>query len=346
MTRSATPWNLLNPGPDAVAIADLGNGHPDLVVANSTDNTVSVLLGNGNGTFQPQQIFAVGGDPNAVAVADPGNGHPDIIVANKSDDTISLLPGNGDGTFGAQQHYAAGNSPVSVAVANLGDGHPDVVVGNQDGVIVLPGNGRGALQAPEIYPTGDGPIALVDLGNGYQDIIVGDTNGGVLLNNGDGTFQSEMILYAGEDSIAVTLAKNGQPELVMGGFYVLTPTPQNLSAMLTGSAPSFATIGGALGLKVSLTLTAASDIVPGLANVKLLLSPDQAATDHVMTLVSINSVIDMKPGQTKDYRLSLRRPIPKTISPGRYHILIQLLDTSVRLNHRFGSNDHDRQADE
>ena len=55
-------------GPDGVAVADLGNGHPDIVTANYDDNTVSVLLGNGDGTFQPAQAFAVG------SAADRGGG--------------------------------------------------------------------------------------------------------------------------------------------------------------------------------------------------------------------------------------------------------------------------------
>ena len=60
-----------------------GDGKPDLVVANYASNTVSVLLGNGNGTFQAQQTFATGTSPIAVAVGDvTGDGKPDIVVAN------------------------------------------------------------------------------------------------------------------------------------------------------------------------------------------------------------------------------------------------------------------------
>ena len=47
-----------------MALGDVnGDGKPDLVVANYNSNTVSVLLGNGNGTFQAQQTFATGADP-------------------------------------------------------------------------------------------------------------------------------------------------------------------------------------------------------------------------------------------------------------------------------------------
>ena len=68
----------------SVAVADVnGDGKPDLVVANYGSNTVSVLLGNGNGTFQAQQTFATGTIPYSVAVADVnGDGKPDLVVAN------------------------------------------------------------------------------------------------------------------------------------------------------------------------------------------------------------------------------------------------------------------------
>ena len=67
-----------------MAVGDVnGDGKPDLVVANDGSNTVSVLLGNGNGTFQAQQTFATGTEPNSVAVGDlTGDGKPDIVVAN------------------------------------------------------------------------------------------------------------------------------------------------------------------------------------------------------------------------------------------------------------------------
>ena len=68
-----------------MAVGDVnGDGKPDLVVANEGSNTVSVLLGNGNGTFQAQQTFATGTDPISVAVGDVnGDGKPDLVVANR-----------------------------------------------------------------------------------------------------------------------------------------------------------------------------------------------------------------------------------------------------------------------
>ena len=117
-----------------MAVADVnGDGKPDLVVANRSSNTVSVLLGNGDGTFAAQQTFTTSvRDPYSVAVADiNGDGKPDIVVANASSNTVSVLLGNGDGTFGAQQTFAVGGSPFTVAVADLNrDGRLDLVTAN------------------------------------------------------------------------------------------------------------------------------------------------------------------------------------------------------------------------
>ena len=93
-----------------MAVGDVnGDGKPDIVVANDDSNTVSVLLGNGNGTFQAQQTFATGTDPSSVAVGDVnGDGKPDLVVANDGSNTVSVLLGNGNGTFQAQQTFATG----------------------------------------------------------------------------------------------------------------------------------------------------------------------------------------------------------------------------------------------
>ena len=70
---------------------------------------MSVLLGNGNGTFQAQQTFATDHGPISVALGDVnGDGKPDIVVANQNSNAVSVLLGNGNGTFQAQQTFATG----------------------------------------------------------------------------------------------------------------------------------------------------------------------------------------------------------------------------------------------
>ena len=110
-----------------------GNRKDAIVVANDGSNEVSVLLGNGNGTFQAQRSFTTGNDPNSVAIGDvTGDGKPDIVVTNYGSDTVSVLLGNGNGTFQTQHTFAAGYGPSSVAVADMtGDGKLDLVVENK-----------------------------------------------------------------------------------------------------------------------------------------------------------------------------------------------------------------------
>src|SRR5437773_1113750 len=109
-----------------------GDGHLDLAVANAYDGTVSVSLGQGDGTFLVAQNYDVGSFPfpTSVAVGDfNGDGKLDLVVASGPYDSgmVSVLLGRGDGTFQAAQSYAVGNGPRSVAVGDFdGDGFPDL----------------------------------------------------------------------------------------------------------------------------------------------------------------------------------------------------------------------------
>jgi hypothetical protein len=157
--------------PVSIASGDLnGDGKMDLVVANQGSDELSILLGNGNGTFQPQRTLATGHLPNSVAVADlNGDGIPDLIVANGEystlgsdtpDGSVGIFLGNGNGTFQPQRTLATGSIPVAVAVADVnGDGRPDIIVGNEnsDSVSVLLGNSAGSFtgQTYAILPVAD-----------------------------------------------------------------------------------------------------------------------------------------------------------------------------------------------
>lgn len=179
----------------SIVIADLGNGHPDIVTDNAANNTVSVLLGNGDGTFQAPAVYAVGKSPIGIQVLDLGNGHPDIVTANSNDTTISVLLGNGDGTFQQAVAYPVGQWPAALAIADLGNGALDIITANYAGnsVSVLVGNGDGTFKAQSTINVGmNGPQTLIvaDLGNGHPDLVVNAGGSGVvLMGNGDGTFQ-------------------------------------------------------------------------------------------------------------------------------------------------------------
>src|SRR5579872_4236391 len=248
--------------PQYAAIADVnGDGKPDLLVANGcvsasdcTNGSVSVLLGNGDGSFQAARSSNSGGEAaKSVTVADlNGDGKPDLLVANACSSTIdctngsiSVLLGNGDGSFQAALSYSSGGQgAISVAVGDInGDGRLDAVVANMCGsdgdcsnglVSTLLGNGDGTFQPALSYNSGGTSavsVAVADInGDLKADVLVAnyyDRKGNwmdgsvasVLLGNGDGTLQPA-IAYAsgsfGASSVVVTdINADGKPDVVL-----------------------------------------------------------------------------------------------------------------------------------
>ena len=222
--------------PYSVVMGDVnGDGNADLIVANENDNTVSVLLGNGNGTFQAQRTFATGREPFMAAVADlTGDGKNDIVVANSDSGTVSVLLGNGNGTFQAQKTFScSGAYPDCITVSDLnGDGIPDLAVCNEyrygASVNVLLGNGNGTFQTPHTYAVGATPrsvAAAVLTGDGIPDLVVANRRSqsvSVLMGNGDGTFQAQQTFFAGSGPSTVVLADvngDGVPDIVVANRY-------------------------------------------------------------------------------------------------------------------------------
>ena len=128
-----------------MAVADFnGDGKHDLATANSFSDNVSVLLGNGDGTFQAAANFAAGNGPWSVAVGDfNGDGKPDLAVANSSATPSACCWATATAPSRTRVNYAAGNLPRSVAVGDFnGDGKPDLATANDfsDNVSVLLNN--------------------------------------------------------------------------------------------------------------------------------------------------------------------------------------------------------------
>src|SRR5262249_11713876 len=142
-------------------------------VANSDDNNVSVLLGNGDGTFQSAVNYVVGKSPDFVSLSDlNGDGNLDLAVTNQRDSTVSVLLGDGHGGFAPAPGAPAkvGSFPDSVAVGDFnGDGRPDLAVSNssKNNLNLLLGNGDGTFQAAGTFAVGPSP----------QSVAVGDFNG-------------------------------------------------------------------------------------------------------------------------------------------------------------------------
>ena len=246
--------------PIAVAVGDFNaDGLQDLAVANHDSNTVSVLLGVGNGDFQeaPQSPIAVGTTPVWIAVGDfNGDGKPDLAVANVNSDTVSVLLGNGDGTFQAAQTFAVGDGPTSVTAGDFNrDGVQDLATGNwfSGDVSVLLGIGNRTFEQPASLPSGVSVISPVvgDFdGDGKLDLAVANysnNNISVFWGNGDGTFQQPPLIvpsggalpncvvvgdFNGDGKLDLAVANSGNPNLI-------PPDPGNVAVLLGNGDRTF-----------------------------------------------------------------------------------------------------------
>ena len=212
-------------GPAAVVTADFNrDGKLDLAVTNSIAGTVSIFLGNGDGTFAPNVDYPTGNQPAGLVVGDFNeDGIPDLAVTNQGDNTVAILLGSASGFSGATP-YPTGVGPVAVVTADLnGDGNLDLAVANlsDNTVSILFGNGDGTFNAHLDYAADQSPRTLVagDFnGDGWLDLAVGNdfTPGGtvtVLINHGDGSYLPG-VAYATGDSTSVFAADlNGDGKL-------------------------------------------------------------------------------------------------------------------------------------
>ena len=213
MFEPTVEYDVIIERPTDVAIADLnGDSHPDLAASCiGWVNNVSVLLGNGDGTFQPAVDYGTGEDPVSVSVDDlNGDGIPDLVSGNVGSNDISVLLGNGDGTFQTAVNYWIGGVSDTVTGDLDGDGDTDIAVctWDSDSVLVLLGNGDGTFQpgAGQVLDVACVSIAIGDLDqDSIPDLAVGsawvddDERVFILLGNGDGTFQTAVDYSVGDD---------------------------------------------------------------------------------------------------------------------------------------------------
>jgi len=262
-----------------------GDGKPDVAIANG-NNTVSVLLGKGDGTFTAGSNPATSNAPVGMVVADfNGDGKLDLATVN-SDSSITVLLGNGDGTFtaAAPQQSVTGNV-LAVADVN-GDGIPDLIVGGSSPtdavhpftITTLLGKGDGTFSTSSqkfSELSGNFLIALADFnGDGKQDIAIAapspsnnanSFNGlfAILLGNGDGTFTAgSFTAQVGGLPTSIAVADfnlDGKPDVVVETIdqpVILTGYVGEASVLLGNGDGTFTPVtgGGLLGAASSIAV--------------------------------------------------------------------------------------------
>ena len=201
--------------PTGIAINDVNNdGQWDVAVSSSNDS-IAVLLGNGDGTLQSATTFAAGDRPDNIESADlNGDGFIDLVVANYTEDSITVHLGDGTGQFNTRATYAAGNTPRNIAIGDLNnDGVLDIVVGNRfssDALAIYLGAGDGTFGNASFIATSQNLdyVKLDDItGDGIFDIITGGSDLLVLPGIGDGSFgpEQQTTVSPGNGSIGSTL---------------------------------------------------------------------------------------------------------------------------------------------
>jgi hypothetical protein len=210
-----------------IATGDLnGDGYPDLVVVGTDpitqDWSYSVLLGNGDGSFQPPQFYPqnVLGDATqySIVMADFNGDHKLDMAVSAGEaggaQTMAVLLGNGDGTFGSPVYFndGANSSSTSLVAADFnGDGNVDIAASpagtSAQGTALLFGKGDGTFQAAT-FPIGNGFMAGItaDFNNdGKPDLLGPERTASLqaLLGNGDGTFAPQSTFSGNDTAVAV-----------------------------------------------------------------------------------------------------------------------------------------------
>jgi hypothetical protein len=245
--------------PYSLAVADFNNdGKADLALADAssgnTPGTVIVLLGNGDGTFQPGVNYSTGYNFGLLMVADfNADGKMDLAASPYGGPVVILL-GNGDGTFQAPVIYEGFGSISEVVVGDFnGDGKPDLAATVGDSVMVALGNGDGTFQAASTIYTGGSNFSAAAVGDfngdGKADVALGLENSPytllVLLGNGDGTFQpgasSSLPEYPDQITVA-DLNGDGKSDLALAepGLTAMPPF-QGFSVLLGDGDGTFQT---------------------------------------------------------------------------------------------------------
>ncbi len=212
--------------PSSTRLADLDNDSiQDLVVTNEQatldpgSDSISVLYGNGDGTFQSRVSFQVEDEPQESEVADfNGDNYLDIAVVNIRGHNISVLLNDGSGSFGSHVNYESHYAPTAISVADLNnDTYVDIIAPNSDAydrseISIILNKGDGSFDTTVYVNSGGYPLVTFtsDLDHDNDvDIIVANwmtDSLSILINNGDATFEDPVQLPTGDTPASVFAA--------------------------------------------------------------------------------------------------------------------------------------------
>jgi hypothetical protein len=291
-------WSL---APEGVVAADFNlDGKTDLAIT-STDTytpsyTVTILMGNGDGTFTLGQSYATGAADLSVASGDfNGDGIPDLATANRYDDTVTILIGNGDGTFTAGTTVPTGSGPFAIISGDFnGDGFVDLATANYSAstITILLGNGYGEFSgSPASLITGDGPIGIISgdfNGDGAPDFITANfraTQSSILLQSVVTTATASTGTLSPSSTDSVYAAYGGD-----GNYAASQSTPAVLSSVVQSSQTITFPNPGPLTYGVA-PVTLAATASSGLAVTYALISGPGVVSGNTLTITDVGSIV-------------------------------------------------------
>ncbi|NJR26071.1 MAG: DUF4347 domain-containing protein, partial [Richelia sp. CSU_2_1] len=281
----------------------------DLAVVNANPagtGTVSILLGNGTGSFDAAPNIIVGLIPGAVVVGNfNADSFADLAVANSFSNNISIVLGNGSGGFSAPTNFGAGTNPNSLA---LGDFNADnlsdiaVVNGGSNNVSILLGNGTGGFGTATNFSAGtglEGIVAKDFSGDGKLDLAVSGTNGvAILAGNGNGGFSTPINFAAGTDPISIVAGNFNAdtfPDLAVANnssdnVSILLNTPTKVSFVTPPVGNTYNINEGAADTVINVPVTISNSSSFGDVIVPISIDPSSTATqgaDYTLSTTSL-----------------------------------------------------------